>query len=71
MAEELLQSPGQVNISELILFSASKRLDLIDFLIELNLYESMFNPVVSGTLTLSDSTNLLSLFLISSRPPSK
>ena len=62
MAEELLQSPGQVNISELILFSAGKRLDLIDFLIELNLYESMFNPVVSGTLTLSDSTNLLSLF---------
>ena len=62
MAEELLQSPGQVNISEIILFSAGKRLDLQEFLVELNLYESVFNPVVSGTLTLSDSTNLLSLF---------
>jgi hypothetical protein len=62
MSEELLQAPGQVNITEMILFSGGKRLSIIDYLVELNLYESIFNPVVSGTLTLSDSTNLLSLF---------
>jgi len=62
MSEELLQAPGQVNITELILFSEGKRLNILDYLVELNLYESIFNPVVSGTLTLSDSTNLLSLF---------
>jgi len=62
MSEELLQAPGQVNITEMILFSAGKRLNILDYLVELNLYESIFNPVVSGSLTLSDSTNLLSLF---------
>lgn len=62
MAEQLLQAPGLVDITELILFSANKKLDITNFLIELNLYESIFNPVVSGTLTLADSTNLLSLF---------
>jgi hypothetical protein len=62
MSEELLQAPGQVSINELILFSNGKKLDIINYLVELNLYESIFNPVVSGTLTVSDSTNLLSLF---------
>ena len=62
MAEQILQAPGQVEITELVLFSGNKKLDITNFLIELNLYESIFNPVVSGTLTLSDSTNLLSLF---------
>jgi hypothetical protein len=45
-----------------MLFSGGKKLDIINYLVELNLYESIFNPVVSGTLTLSDNTNLLSLF---------
>ena len=63
MSEELLQIPGQVIINEIVLISGKGvALGITDYLVELNLYESIFNPVVTGSILLSDSTNLISLF---------
>ena len=61
---ESLQYPGQVEIKNIILVSPSRGMfvSLIDYLIELNIEESIFKPVLSGTITLSDSTNLVSVF---------
>lgn len=62
--EDILQLPGEVEIINLALvsFAQSKYVNLQDYLSELNIYESIFNPVLSGTLTLSDSRNLVQEF---------
>jgi len=64
--EEILDSPGQVQIDNLVLISFKKQkyLDLTDYLIELNLYESIFSPTVTGDITLSDSRNLIREFAL-------
>lgn len=62
--EEILDAPGQVQIDNLILISFRKKtyLNITDYLIELNLYESIFNPVLTGEIFLSDSRNLIREF---------
>lgn len=58
--EEILQSAGDVLIEKILLISSSgKIVSIADYLIELNIYESIFNPSLSGTLTLGDSSNLI------------
>ena len=66
MLEEVLQTPGEVLIQNLVLVSITqgKYVNLTDYLIELNIYESIFAPGVSGTLTLSDSRNLAEEFAL-------
>ena len=66
MLEEVLQTPGEVVIQNLALVSITqgKYVNLTDYLIELNLYESIFAPGLSGTLTLSDSRNLAEEFAL-------
>ena len=60
-----LQTPGEVTIEELSLISTNgKSISLIDYLIELNLYESIFSNVISGEIILSDSANLIRHFPI-------
>ena len=60
-----LQTPGEVSIEELSLISTNgKSISLIDYLIELNLYESIFSNVISGEIILSDSANLIRHFPI-------
>lgn len=56
-----LQYSGDVEIKNLALVSPNTGsfLPLQDYLIELNITESLFSPVVSGTLLLSDSRNLI------------
>ena len=42
-----LQTPGEVSIEELSLISTNgKSISLIDYLIELNLYESILNNII-------------------------
>ena len=65
MNDEILQSPGDVRIKRLILVSAvGKFINVLDYLVELNIYESIFKPGLSGTLTLGDSRNLIKDFPI-------
>ena len=59
--EEQILSPGNVKINRLYMVSPNKGryIDLRDYLAELNIYENLFSPGVSGTITLSDSRNLI------------
>lgn len=62
--EEILDAPGQVKLDNLVLISFKKKgyLDITDYLIELNLFESIFNPVITGEILLTDSRNLIREF---------
>lgn len=62
--EEILDTPGQVQIDNLVLISFRKNnyLDITDYLIELNLFESIFNPFLTGDILLTDSRNLIREF---------
>jgi len=64
MSQEILQAPGQIEITEIKLISLNKGISvsLLDYLVEINLYESIFDPVVTGSIILSDSRNLTSFF---------
>ena len=64
MSKEILQAPGQIEINEIKLISLNKgiSISLLDYLVEINLYESVFDPIVTGSIILSDSRNLTSLF---------
>ena len=46
MAEEILRQPGQIEIDDLLLvsFKTGTAINLIDYLIELVIYESIFTP---------------------------
>ena len=61
MIEEKLVFPGEIIIKDIILvsFDRSTFVSLQDYLVELNITESLFSPVVSGTILLSDSRNLI------------
>ena len=61
MAEEILRQPGQIEIDDLLLvsFKTGTAINLIDYLIELVIYESIFTPFLSGEILLSDSRNLI------------
>lgn len=60
-----LQTPGEVSIEELSLITTKGlSVSLIDYLIELNIYESIFSNVMSGEIILSDSANLIRYFPI-------
>jgi len=54
-----IQSPGEVSIEELILVANGKFIPLNDYLVELNIFESIFSNVVSGDILISDSRNLV------------
>jgi len=64
MSQEILQAPGQIELNEIKLISFNKGtyINLLDYFVEINLYESVFDPVVTGSILLSDSRNLASFF---------
>lgn len=65
ISEEILQTPGDIRIKRLKLISASgNQIDILDYLVELNIYESIFAPTLTGSLTLGDSRNLIKNFPI-------
>jgi hypothetical protein len=61
MAEEILRQPGQIEIDNLFLvsFKTGTVVNLIDYLIEIVIYESIFAPFLTGEILLSDSRNLI------------
>jgi len=61
MLNEILQAPGQVQIDNLVLVSFNKGtyVSLTDYLVEINLYESIFENSISGEILLADSRNLI------------
>ena len=61
MLNEILQAPGQVQIDNLVLVSFNKGtyVSLTDYLVEINLYESIFENSISGEIILADSRNLI------------
>lgn len=55
-----LTRAGDVDIESLTIISATgTKLDVKDYLVELNLYEDLFSNALYGTIQLSDSRNLL------------
>lgn len=54
-----IQSPGEVSIEELILVANGKFIPLNDYLVELNIFESIFSNVMTGDILLSDSRNIV------------
>jgi len=55
-----IERAGSVYIEKIqILSSKGILLDLDDYLIEINLYEDIFTPMMRGSITLSDSRNLI------------
>ncbi len=63
LESQFLRNPGQVEIKNIVLVSSPKGtyVNLLDYLVEINIYESLFSGSVSGTITLADSTNLISM----------
>lgn len=58
--EENFQAPGDVLIKQIyIVTSKGMVVDMRDYLIEIDLYESIFTPCVTGTFLVKDSRNLL------------
>lgn len=62
--QEILDSPGQVQIDNLVLISFTKQkyLNLTDYLVELNIREELFSYSLQGDIILSDSRNLINAF---------
>jgi len=59
IVSEQLQRTGEVVIDQLYLVSAEGiPVDLRGFMIELSIYESIYSPVMSGSILISDSKNL-------------
>jgi hypothetical protein len=59
--QEVLQAPGDVLIKRLIIISPERGVyvNVQDYLIELNIFESIFSTGITGSLVLSDSRNLV------------
>lgn len=65
MSEDILQTPGDVRINKLYIIRADgTNFSILDYLVELNLYESIFSPTMTGSITLGDSRNLIKSFPI-------
>ena len=64
MAEEILKKPGDILFNKLVLFSPNqnKYINLDDYLVEINIYENMLSSVMTGSITLADSRNLIKDF---------
>ena len=55
-----IQSPGEISIDSLVIYSMNGNfISVLDYMVELQLYESIFSNVLSGELLLSDSANLI------------
>jgi len=65
IGEQGLQRAGEVRIEQLKLINASDEvIDLSEFVVELNLYEDLFNSYLHGNLVITDSRNLIDKFNI-------
>ena len=63
--DENIQAAGDVLIEKLLMVSTSgKVISLIDYLVELNIKESIFSPGINGELILADANNLVKEFPI-------
>ncbi len=62
MAEELRDSQ-QFHVNELVIVSKGESIDIKEIFSELNLFDSLYMPVMSGKLIISDSTGLSSKLL--------
>ena len=59
--EEILQKAGTVLTEEITISLVNGEIvDLVNFVVELNLYEDIFSPCLTGNLTIVDSANLIS-----------
>jgi len=59
-SDEILQTAGSVLTEELFLtLGDGTDVDLINFVVELNLYEDIFSPCLTGSAVIADSSNLI------------
>jgi len=60
MSNDFLKRAGDIVIDDLSIYTrGGESVSLTDYLVELNLYESIFTPYITGNIVLSDSKNLL------------
>jgi len=60
MDRDGVQKAGDVIIDQLVLITSTNVvINLVDFLVELNIYEDMFSNYLRGSIVLSDSRNLI------------
>ena len=61
MSEEIFKNPGDVIINQLILYSPTqnKFISLNDYLVELTANSNIYSQVMTGSITLTDSKNLI------------
>lgn len=65
MSEESLNNPGDVLWDELFLTTANgEEVDLANFVMELNLYEDIYAPILYGDLAITDAVNAITNFPI-------
>lgn len=57
--KNVLLQPGDIRIEKIILLSTNFYVNLEDYLVELNIFESIFNNTMTGDIVLSDSRNLI------------
>jgi len=62
MEEEVLIHAGDFKLEKLIISSLSTETsaDITDFMMEINLYEDLFSPCMTGNLIIADAANLIS-----------
>jgi len=62
MEDEVLVQAGDFKLEKLIITSPTTEefADITEFMIEINLYEDLFSPCMTGNVVLADATNLIS-----------
>ena len=61
-----LQQPGDVRVNKLLLFRTvdGTLLDLMPFMVEINIYEDIFTPALYGNIVIRDTRNIVGQFPI-------
>ena len=59
VVQNVLRQPGDVRLEKILLISTNFYVNLEDYLVELNIYESIFSNTMSGDIVISDSRNLI------------
>ena len=62
MKDEVLVQAGDFKLEKLIITSPTTEefADITEFMMEINLYEDLFSPCMTGNVVLADATNLIS-----------
>ena len=59
---DVLEKPGDYNLKEVVIVNShGERADIKAFILELNLFESVFQGTMLGSIVLTDNANLVNI----------